>query len=380
MSRRTDHTDTTSLENFLRPIVEQFGCDLEAAEITPAGRRRLLRVLVDRDGGISLDDVADVTRAISKALDADDIMGDGAYTLEVSSPGVDRPLTLPRHWRRNVSRLVAVTLTAGGKLTGRIKSASERGGRAGRGRQARRPSRTPTWPRPRSRSSSTGPPATTNQKHLPTARWRRTDMDIDMAVLRSLEREKDIALEVVVEAIEAALLVAYHRTEGAQQHARVELDRKTGHVTVFARELAEDGTVAREYDDTPADFGRIAATTAKQIILQRLRDAEDEVRYGEFSGKEGDIVSGVVQQGRDPRSVMVDLGKIEAVLPAPEQVPGEKYEHGSRLRVYVVRRPEGLQGPADHGQPDPPEPGQEAVRARGPGDRRRHGRDHRDRA
>ena len=93
MSRRTDHTDTTSLENFLRPIVEQFGCDLEAADIAPAGRRRLLRVLVDRDGGISLDDVAEVTRAISKALDADDFMGEGAYTLEVSSPGVDRPLT-----------------------------------------------------------------------------------------------------------------------------------------------------------------------------------------------------------------------------------------------------------------------------------------------
>lgn len=125
MSRRTDHTDTSSLENFLRPIVEQFGCDLEAADIAPAGRRRLLRVLVDRDGGINLDDVADVTRAISKALDADDIMGDGAYTLEVSSPGVDRPLTLPRHWRRNVSRLVAVTLTAGGKLTGRIMAASD---------------------------------------------------------------------------------------------------------------------------------------------------------------------------------------------------------------------------------------------------------------
>ena len=125
MSRKTDHTDTSSLENFLRPIVGQFGCDLEAADVAPAGRRRLLRVLVDRDGGINLDDVADVTRAISKALDADDIMGEGAYTLEVSSPGVDRPLTLPRHWRRNVSRLVTVTLTAGPKLTGRIKSASE---------------------------------------------------------------------------------------------------------------------------------------------------------------------------------------------------------------------------------------------------------------
>jgi N utilization substance protein A len=170
-------------------------------------------------------------------------------------------------------------------------------------------------------------------------------MDIDMAVLRSLEREKDISLDVVVEAIEQALLVAYHRTEGAQQHARAELDRKTGHVTVYAREFNEDGTLAREYDDTPHDFGRIAATTAKQIILQRLRDAEDEVRYGEFSGKEGDIVSGVIQQGRDPRSVMVDLGKIEAVLPAPEQVPGEKYEHGSRLRVYVVGVRKGFKGP-----------------------------------
>jgi N utilization substance protein A len=170
-------------------------------------------------------------------------------------------------------------------------------------------------------------------------------MDIDMAVLRSLEREKDIAFDIVVEAIEQALLVAYHRTEGAQQQARVELDRKSGHVTVIAKELAEDGTVAREFDDTPADFGRIAATTAKQVILQRLRDAEDDVRYGEFAGKEGDILSGIVQQGRDPRSVMIDLGKIEAVLPAPEQVPGEKYEHGSRLRVYVVGVRKGFKGP-----------------------------------
>ncbi|MFI5731542.1 transcription termination factor NusA [Kribbella sp. NPDC051587] len=170
-------------------------------------------------------------------------------------------------------------------------------------------------------------------------------MDIDMAVLRSLEREKDISLDIVVDAIEAALLVAYHRTEGAQQHARAELDRKTGHVTVMAREVDDEGALLREFDDTPKDFGRIAATTAKQIILQRLRDAEDEVRYGEFSGKEGDIVSGVVQQGRDPRSVMVDLGKIEAVLPAPEQVPGEKYDHGSRLRVYVVGVRKGFKGP-----------------------------------
>jgi ribosome maturation factor RimP len=126
VSRKTVHTDPESLENFLRPIVEQFGCDLEATEVTPGGGRgRMLRVLVDRDGGISLDDIAEVTRAISKALDTDDVMGDGAYMLEVSSPGVDRPLTLPRHWRRNVKRLVTVTLKAGGKMTGRIKSTSD---------------------------------------------------------------------------------------------------------------------------------------------------------------------------------------------------------------------------------------------------------------
>jgi ribosome maturation factor RimP len=126
VSRKTDHAAPESLEDFLRPIVEQFGCDLEAADVTPGGGRgRMLRVLVDRDGGISLDDIAEVTRAISKALDTDDVMGDGAYMLEVSSPGVDRPLTLPRHWRRNVKRLVAVTLKAGGKVTGRIKSASD---------------------------------------------------------------------------------------------------------------------------------------------------------------------------------------------------------------------------------------------------------------
>ena len=147
-------------------------------------------------------------------------------------------------------------------------------------------------------------------------------MDIDMSALRALEREKEISFALLVEAIEAALLIAYQRTEGHQPTARVELDRKSGHVTVWATETDEEGNVVREYDDTPSDFGRIAATTARQVILQRLRDAEDEQTFGEFAGKEGDIVSGVIQQGKDPRNVFVDLGRIEAVLPPPEQVPG----------------------------------------------------------
>ncbi|HEV8054933.1 MAG TPA: transcription termination factor NusA [Nocardioidaceae bacterium] len=170
-------------------------------------------------------------------------------------------------------------------------------------------------------------------------------MDIDMTALRALEREKDISFEVVVDAIEQALLVAYQRAEGAQPHARVQLDHKTGHVTVLAQERDEEGNVAHEWEDTPQGFGRIAATTAKQVILQRLRDAEDERRFGEFSGREGDIVSGVVQQGLYADDVMVDLGTLEALLPRAERAAGERYEHGSRIRCLVVSVRRGMRGP-----------------------------------
>ncbi len=172
-------------------------------------------------------------------------------------------------------------------------------------------------------------------------------MDIDLSVLRSLESEKDISLETVIKAIEDALLMAYHKTEGASPTARVEVDRKSGHVTVWAREVGgAEGASAREYDDTPAGFGRIAATTARQVILQRLRDVEDEMTFGEYAGHEGDIVAGVIQQGKDPRTVLVDLGKIEAVLPPAEQVPGERYVHGERIRCYVWRVRKGHRGPS----------------------------------
>lgn len=108
------------LEALLEAPVTDLGLDLEAVDLTNAGKRQVLRVAVDRDGGISMDDVAEATRVVSQLLDENDVMGDAAYTLEVSSPGVDRPLTLPRHWRRNVERLVKATLVDGSSLTGRI--------------------------------------------------------------------------------------------------------------------------------------------------------------------------------------------------------------------------------------------------------------------
>ena len=179
-------------------------------------------------------------------------------------------------------------------------------------------------------------------------------MNIDMAALRSLERAKDISLDLLVEAIETALLTAYRHTEGASAHARVELDRKSGDVVVLAQELGDDGGVAREWDDTPEGFGRIATMTAKQVILQRLREAENDVSYGEYAGREGDLVSGIVQQaGQRPgapvnRNVMVKLGaredSLEATLPPGEQVPGEIYDHGSRLKCRIVGISRGQRG------------------------------------
>jgi transcription termination/antitermination protein NusA len=171
-------------------------------------------------------------------------------------------------------------------------------------------------------------------------------MDIDLSALRSLESEKDISLDLVVKAIEDALLVAYRRTGGSAPAARVEVNRGTGHVTVWAAETGENGEVLREYDDTPDGFGRVAATTARQVILQRLRDAEDELTFGEYAGREGDIVAGVIQQGKDPKAVLVDLGKLEAILPPSEQVPGERYVHGERIRCYVLHVRKGYRGPS----------------------------------
>ncbi|MDT0528667.1 transcription termination factor NusA [Micromonospora sp. DSM 115977] len=173
-------------------------------------------------------------------------------------------------------------------------------------------------------------------------------MNIDLAALRALEREREIPFDTILAAIETALLTAYRHTEGAESHARVEIDRKSGAALVYAQELDDDGTVVREWDDTPHDFGRIAAMTAKQVILQRLREATDEVHFGEYVGRDGDLVTGVVQahEARSEKGIVsVDLGKLEGVLPQSEQVPGERYAHGERIRCVVVHVAKGMRGP-----------------------------------
>src|SRR3954453_12771999 len=183
-------------------------------------------------------------------------------------------------------------------------------------------------------------------------------VSVDLAALRSIEREKDISFETLIGALETALLTAYKHTPHSMPHARVAIDRKSGEVIVWAQEIGADGEIEEEYDDTPTDFGRIAAMTARQVILQRLRDAEHDQTFGEYSGREGDIVTGVVQadaQASQRGLVLIDIGKVEALLPQSEQVPGEEYRHGTRIKAYVVgvaRGPRGPQVPVSRTHPN----------------------------
>ena len=170
-------------------------------------------------------------------------------------------------------------------------------------------------------------------------------MDIDISALKGLTRERGLSLDYVVESIEQALTVAYQHSADATPNARVQLDRATGHVVVFAKELDEEGNVIGEFEVTPQGFGRVAASLARGVIAQRLKAADDDATVAQFAAKEGDIVSGVIQQGADKRLIFVDLGQVEGVLPPEEWAPGEEYTHGRRIRCYIVAVKMGPKGP-----------------------------------
>ena len=208
--------------------------------------------------------------------------------------------------------------------------------------------------------------------------------------VRTIEREKGIEENTLIHALEDALLAAYKKTPGASRHATVELDTDTGEFRVYAIELPADleerlldeareraltelerveqengershvllsdddleldwsdvpeDLIERE-DVTPDNFGRIAAQTAKQVILQRIREAEREMMYEEYKDRQGEVVTGIVQQAGDRNNVLVDLGKVEALLPRSEQVDGERYEEGSRIKAVITDVRSGTKGP-----------------------------------
>lgn len=175
-------------------------------------------------------------------------------------------------------------------------------------------------------------------------------MKIDLSVLKTVEREREISQDDLIRIIEQAILQAHLRS--GEKHApdapqpRVEVDRKTGDVTLYEPELDEDGNRIGESPANTDDFSRIAATAAKQVIFQALREKSDETVLGAYKDREGDIIAGIVQQGTNPRMVHVKLGDdMEALLPPEEQVPGEEYKHGQRMRVYVTKVERGQRGP-----------------------------------
>lgn len=184
--------------------------------------------------------------------------------------------------------------------------------------------------------------------------------------LEELEREKGISIDILLEAIEAALISAYKRNFGSLQNVSVLIDRANGEVKVFAcKEIVEEVLDSRaevtleearkvnplfelgdvlESEVTPRDFGRIAAQTAKQVVVQRIREAERGMIYDEFANREGDIVTGIVQRF-EQKNVLIDLGKIEAVLQPSEQVPGEEYLPGDRVKSYIIEVKKTTKGP-----------------------------------
>jgi N utilization substance protein A len=178
-------------------------------------------------------------------------------------------------------------------------------------------------------------------------------MDIDLRVLRTIESDRGIAFTELVAIIEAAILAAYYRSEDIHlkrdevDFTRAVLDDKTGEVKIYTRDKDEaNAPVGEERDVTPENFGRIAASSAKQVIMQRLRAINDENLLGEFSGKVGDVVIGTIQQGPRAYMIHVDLGSLEALLPPEEQVVGEDYTHGKRIRVIITKVDKGTRGGA----------------------------------
>jgi len=164
-----------------------------------------------------------------------------------------------------------------------------------------------------------------------------------MDELDLLEREKGVSKEMILDALANAMVSAYKRSPGAAEEARVTIDTDTGEMIVYAQELDEDGLVVREWEDTPEDFGRIAAQTAKQVIVQRLRDAKRAQVYDIYQGREGDLVTGLVQQS-DHRMVMLDLGNAEAIMPSGERIPYERLDRGTRVKALIVEVREESKG------------------------------------
>ena len=171
-------------------------------------------------------------------------------------------------------------------------------------------------------------------------------MNPDMLeALQALAADKGISVDALLAALADALESAYKRMPNSEEYAWVTINPETADIQVFAQKLDDDGEpVGEPFDVTPDGFGRIAAQTAKQVMMQRIREVERELKYEEYAGREGDIVTGIIQQN-DARYTLLDLGRVEALLPQAEQVPFERPDANSRLKAYIVEVRKTAKGP-----------------------------------
>ena len=318
-----------------------------------------LRLYIDHPDGVDLALCERVTNQLRDLLEA--------WSLEVSSPGADRPLTKPEHFRRFMGRRVRVrtreAIEGQRSFTGTLTAADERRVRLER---RRRRGRDP---------AGAHPPLEPRARPLDPAGGSPMSREIVEAI-RGLEQEKGIDAETLMAALEDALLSAYKKTPGAAKYARVDLDRDTADFRVFelilppeleeklmaqaieeqeqtidpeTGELREpeepelDPELLAPYEDqittrdvTPENFGRIAAQTAKQVILQRIREAERHMMFEEYQDRVGELITGIIQQS-DNRYTLVQLReRVEALLPRSEQVWNERYDHGMRVKAVIT--------------------------------------------
>jgi N utilization substance protein A len=170
-------------------------------------------------------------------------------------------------------------------------------------------------------------------------------MGVDIEALKQLTDAKGMPLEQLIQAIEAGVLTAYSETLEPNRYARVQLDRETGDIAIFVPEFNELGERVAENVLEVEGFDRTATSTARQVIKMQMRATNDAEIVGEFTATVGDVISGIVQQGRDPKMINVNLGRVEGRIPPQEQVPGEVFNHGDRIKCFVVEVKQGLKGP-----------------------------------
>ena len=170
-------------------------------------------------------------------------------------------------------------------------------------------------------------------------------MHVDMQALAALTSEKAMPIEALITAIELGVLTAYNELPEAKPRAFSRLNRETGDVAILIPIYNEEGERVAEEEDCPDGFARSATSAIRQVIKFKMRETNDAEIVGEFTGSVGDVISGIVQQGRDPKMINVNLGRVEGRIPPQEQVPGEVYKHGDRIKCFVVEVKQGLKGP-----------------------------------